>query len=292
MRIGVFSDTHWSMGRVYRDVANSLPEYQFEYIDWATWNVESLQGMYNRCDVVIVNLAAIDNVLPYANVSKTLFISHGSEENRGRHLPPNFTYGMTSESIRPLFPLESKVFLTPNGVDPSQFDFKERDGTLKKLGWCGATHIHSKQVSWGIDISNQTNIPISIASKVPCEENVSKWSPLTYDQVREWYSSIDLLLITSIPEAKYETGPLPAFEAIVSGIPVIGTPVGNFANIPGPKFTTIDEAVEIVKSLTPEKMKALAKDQHGYVMANLTYASFADKWREAFQYVYSQNEHT
>ena len=75
MRIGVFSDTHWSMGRVYRDVANSLPDYEFEYIDWATWNVESLQGMYNRCDVVIVNLAAIDNVLPYVNTSKTLFIS-------------------------------------------------------------------------------------------------------------------------------------------------------------------------------------------------------------------------
>ena len=294
MRIGVFSDTHWSMGRVYRDVANSLQEYTFEYIDWATWNVENLQAMYNRCDVVIVNLAAIENVLPYANISKTLFISHGSEENRGKILPPNFVYGMTSESIRPLFPSESNIFLTPNGVDPSQFDYIRRDGSINTIGWCGAPHIQSKQVSWGIDISKQTNIQLSIASKVPCEHDVSKWCPLSYDQIREWYSRIDLLLVTSIPEVKYETGPLPAFEAIVSGVPVVGTSVGNFANVPGPKFTNIEEGIEIVNDLksNPEKMKALAKEQYDYVMANYTYSSFADKWRKAFQYIYSQNEHT
>ena len=115
---------------------------------------------------------------------------------------------------------------------------------------------------------------------------------MNYEEVRKWYSGIDLLLITSIPQAKHETGPLPAFEAIVSGVPVIGTAVGNFANIPGPKFTAIDEAVEIVNDLksNPEKMKALAKEQYDYVMSNLTYASFAEKWREAL--LYSQNKHT
>ena len=128
---------------------------------------------------------------------------------------------------------------------------------------------------------------LSISSGTPCEDDFNKWTSLNYDEVRNWYSGIDLLLITSIPEAKHETGPLPAFEAIVSGIPVIGTAVGNFANIPGPKFTTIEEGIEIVNTLKsdPEKMKALAKEQYEYVITNLTYNSFANKWREALLYV-------
>ena len=113
---------------------------------------------------------------------------------------------------------------------------------------------------------------------------------MSYDEVREWYHTVDLLLVTST----LETGPLPAFEAIVSGIPVIGTSVGNFANIPGPKFTSIEEGIKMVNDLksNPEKMIELAKEQYDYVMKNYTYVSFADKWREAIQYVYSQNEHT
>lgn len=292
MRIGVFSDTYWSMGRVYKDVAKSLPDYTFEYIDWANWNRDMLLDMYNRCDVIIVNVAAIENVSGMLDPSKILFISHGFEENQGRHLPSEFTYGMTSESIRPLFSPESKVFLTPNGVDPSQFDYVERDGILNTIGWCGAPHVWYKQANWAVEIANKSGIPISISSGVPCHDDLSKWTSLNYEEVRKWYSGIDLLLITSIPQAKHETGPLPAFEAIVSGVPVIGTDVGNFANIPGPKFTAIDEAVEIVNDLksNPEKMKALAKEQYDYVMSNLTYASFAEKWREAL--LYSQNKHT
>jgi hypothetical protein len=287
MRIGVFSDIHWSMGRVYRDVANALPDWDFEFINWSNWEYENLQQIYNRCDAFIVNLAAIDVISPIIDTSNVLFISHGFEENQGRNMSASFTYGMTSESIRPLFPSESKVFLTPNGVDETKFDFKQRDGTLNKIGWCGAPRVWYKQAHWAVEIAKCSDIPISISSGTPCEDDFGKWTSLNYDEVRDWYSGIDLLLITSIPEAKHETGPLPAFEAIVSGVPVIGTAVGNFANIPGPKFTTIEEGVEIINTLKsdPEKMKALAKEQYEYVIANLTYNSFGDKWREALLYV-------
>lgn len=287
MRIGVFSDIHWSMGRVYRDVANALSDWDFEFISWSNWELGNLHDIYNRCDAFIVNLAAIDLISPILETSKILFISHGFEENQGRHLPSNFTYGMTSESIRPLFPSESKVFLTPNGVDETKFNYIERDGTLNKLGWCGAPQVWYKQAHWAIEIAKHSEVPICISSGTPCEDDFNKWTSLNYDEVRIWYSGIDLLLITSIPEAKHETGPLPAFEAIVSGVPVIGTSVGNFSKIPGPKFTTIEEGIEIVKDLksNPEKMKALAKEQYEYVMSNLTYSSFADKWREALIYV-------
>ena len=292
MRIGVFSDIHWSMGRVYKDVANVLTDWEFEFINWSNWEYEKLQESYKRCDVFIANVAAIDLLIPMLDTSKILFISHGFEENQGRNLPSTFTYGMTSESIRPLFPSESKVFLTPNGVDQSKFDYIQRDGTLNTIGWCGAPKVWYKQAHWAVEIAKKSNIPIHISSGSPCENDFDKWTPLNYEEIRKWYSGIDLLLITSIPEAKHETGPLPAFEAIVSGVPVIGTAVGNFVNIPGPKFTTIDEAIEIVNSLksNPEKMKSLAKEQYDYVIANLTYTSFAYKWREAIEYVYSHNK--
>ena len=291
MRIGIFSDTHWSMGRVYKDVANTIPDWDFEFIDWANWTQESIQKMYNECDVVIINLAAIELFLDKFDISKTIFISHGFEENQGRYIPPSLVYGITSESIRPLFPNESKVFLVPNGVDHTKFDYKNISGELKTIGWCGCPNVWYKQCIWSVEIANKTNTKLCISSGTPCEDDLSKWTSLTYDEVREWYSGIDLLLITSIPtDPKYETGPLPAFEAIVSGIPVVGTPVGNFADVPGPKFSTIEEGIEIVNQLksNPEQMKALAKDQYEYVMKNNTYQSFAHKWREALEYVYSQ----
>ena len=292
MKVGIFTDTEWSMGKVYKDITNVLSDWEFEFINWSSWEYENVVKIFNRCDVFIVNVAALQLIRTIVyDTSKMLFISHGFEENIKRKLPPNFIYGMTSESIRPLFPSESKVFLTPNGVDESNFDYIERNGNINTIGWCGCPRVWYKQAHWAIDISNHTNIPIRITSADSCETDFYKWKPLSYDQVRKWYSEIDLLLITSIPEEKHETGPLPAFEAIVSGVVVIGTPVGNFANIPGPKFRTVEEGIDIVNELksNPEKVKALAKEQYDYVMKTHTYKSVANKWREAIEYVSSLN---
>lgn len=293
MKIGVFSDTEWSMGRVHKDVAKHLPDMEFKYIDWSHyWNQDTLNDLYNECDVVITNVAVMKDILHMINPKKTLFISHGFEEFHNQPLNSEYTYSMTSESIADIFPVGAKVFLTPNGVDPSQFNYRERDGILNNLGWCGNPHIWCKQSYWAIEISKQTNIPLQISSKVPCETDMSKWSRMNYDEVREWYNNIDLLLITSIPSnPKHETGPLGAFEAVVSGIPVIGTPVGNFKNIPGPKFQTIEEAVSIINELKshPDRLKTLAKEQYDYVMKHYTYESFIHKWREALEYVKSRS---
>jgi len=287
MKVFVFADVNWAVGRVNRDIAKALPDCEFKYLHWGWWSIDDMQDMYNWCDVMITNVVELKMILTYVDPCKILFISHGYLENECQNLPSNLTYGMTSESIRLLFPLESKVFLTPNGVDPSQFDYIERNGALNIIGWCGNPSILSKQATWIIDISKESNTILNICSETSCEDDLTKWSRLDYNGVRKWYSTIDVLIVTSIPEEKHETGPLSAFEAIVSGIPVIGTSVGNFKNVPGPKFTNIEEAVEIINHLksNPEEMKTLAKEQYEYVIANYTYNSFAHKWREALQYV-------
>ena len=288
MKILVFTELKWALYRVYTDIAKYLPDCEFKFINWLKWYDHEMETQFNECDVFVTNFVAL-GVIDYLDHSKILSVSHGFEELQGRSVNPTFTHAITSNSIRGYFPSDMKVFLTPNGVDPEQFDYKIRNGELNTIGWCGATDKWYKQPDWAREIANQTNTLFKITSGVQCEDDFSKWTPLSYDEIREWYSTIDLLLITSIPEEKHETGPLPAFEAIVSGVPVIGTSVGNFANVPGPKFTTIEEGIEIVNHLKsdPERMKALAKEQYDYVMANCTYASFAHKWREAFEYVSS-----
>ena len=293
MKVFVFADTSWSVGRVNRDIAKNLPDIEFTYANWNQYDWQYVQTQFNECNVCLTNIVCISffkACFPDFDFKKCIFMSHGFEDNNVTDITSmssEWIYGTTSESIRHMFPIDVKLFLMPNGVEHTEFDYIERDGSLNTIGWCGAPYVWYKQSSWAIDICNGSEVPLKFSSSVPCETDLSKWASLDYEQVRKWYSDIDLLLITSIPEAKHETGPLPAFEAIVSGVVVIGTAVGNFANVPGPKFTSIEEGIKLVNELKsdPERMKTIAKEQYEYVMANCTYASFAHKWEEAFNYV-------
>lgn len=279
-KVFVFSDTHWSLGRVYRGVEKSLlTDFEFKYLDWGGYGWNDFFNLYLWCDVCIANLVCIEtlrNSFQELDLKKCIFISHGATEHSSvKEYTPYFNYGMTSECVKHLFPDSVSPFLTPNGVDQEDFTYTQRNGSLETIGWCGGSHVPSKQIEWAHEISKKTNTQLSIASN------------LSYDDVKTWYHSVNILIITSIPEWSSETGPLPAFEAIVSGIPVIGTPVGNFKNIPGPKFNTIDEAVIIVNHLktNPERMKALALEQYEFVIQNFTYTVLSSKWREALNAV-------
>jgi len=292
MKIFLFDNMNWSSGRVLKDVAKSLPEHEFTIGHWYDFDPTEISKKIDQCDVCIAGVGANYLFNTYMNSvdrTKCLFVLHGLDHDINTDPGiAGFTYGMTCNSIQHYFPLTTKVFLTPNGVHANKFDYIERSGNLNKIGWCGAPGVLSKRVSMAIEISKSANIEFSICSGTPCETDITKWSCLNEDEVRKWYQTVDMLLVTGGPDKSAETGPLPAFEAIVSGIPVIGTPVGNFANIPGPKFTTVEQGVEIVNQLKSdhERMKLLAKEQYEYVMNNYTYASVADKWREAIDYVY------
>ena len=71
-----------------------------------------------------------------------------------------------------------------------------------------------------------------------------------------------------------------AVEAVCAGIPVIGT-----TEVPGPKFSTIEEAAKFVEDLkkNPEKVKQLAKEQYTYVMQHRTYATLVKSWKSVFE---------
>lgn len=274
MKIFIFSDTHWSLGRVHRDVMKQLP-YEVRYTDWANYTYEELIDNHHWCDRMITNLVGYKCLKHiFTTFDKIIFVSHGAIEHDDIDLLPGLHYGVTTDALFSLFPTQIKPFLMPNGVDPENFNYLPKERPLQQLGWCGADHVPLKQIEWGKEIANKTNIPLSIASH------------LSYDDVKKWYNTIDVLLITTIPINNMESGPLPAFEAIVSGVAVIGTPVGNFRHVPGPKFKTVEEGIEIVNELkkNPSAITELAKEQYAYVMKHCTYATLANYWRNALEF--------
>ena len=281
MKVLVFADSTWSVGRVHHDVERYLINIEFIYLDWRYFDWADFINKFNECDVCLTNITCIklirDMNIPFS-LNKCLFVSHGYPDNNATNtedLTDQLVYGITSESIRCLFPENRTIFFIPNGVEPSHFNYVERGGVIDTLGWCGHQGVKSKQPEWAHEISNKTSIPLFFASD------------LSFSEVCNWYLMIDILLVTAIPNNSSETGPLPAFEAIVSGVLVIGTPVGNFKNVPGPKFNSVEEAIEIIEDLklNPAKVKQLAREQYEYVMEHCTYSSFAWKWQEALEYV-------
>lgn len=290
MKIGVFCEVGWSVHRVFLGVSKQFPEHTFDFLNWSCFTYERLMEFINNSDVIIttslVSVCGFSNLKDFP-IEKVLFVCHGAGEIAEKQLPSGFIYGITSHHLSRLIP-NNVYFFTPNGVDHTLFEYKERNGTINQVGWCGATSGGTKQVDWAIEITKHTHINLDICSNVPCNENPSLWQPLPFENVIEWYKTIDMLLITSIPKDWGETGPLPAFEAIVCGIPVIGTPVGNFASVPGPKFTTIEEGIDIINKLkeNPEEVRNIAKQQYEYVMKNCTYESTAHLWKKAIDYVY------
>jgi glycosyltransferase involved in cell wall biosynthesis len=275
-KIFIFSDTNWSLGRVYTDIMKQLKnEYEFKFVEWST-DMNIFRRNYDWCDICVTNLVMY-NIFKNNEITdfkKCIFLSHGFVEHDKTCYLPEIKYGMTSDSLKDLFPENIPVSLMPNGVDPDNFIFKKRNGELTNIGWCGADHVWFKQFQWANIISKITKLPLKLATKLP------------YDELKNWYCEVDLLIITSIPEPKYETGPLPAFEAIACGIPVLGTPVGNFRHIPGPKFTSIEQAVEQINfyKQNPNLLKELADKQYQYVMENFTYEKLAPLWRRALSF--------
>lgn len=277
MKVFIWSDTTWSVGRVYRDAMKAL-EYEYRFVDWKGCPHTTFLSNYEWCDRAITNLAGLNFIkenYSYIDLRKFLLLSHGFPEHANvKNYDTTLHYGMTSDCLANLFPDGIHPYLMPNGVDPENFNYVQRDGSIRTLGWCGAPRIVSKQIGWANEISNQTKIPLQIASN------------LSYAEIRNWYNTIDVLLVTSVPIRSKETGPLPAFEAIVSGVPVLGTPVGNFYNVPGPKFTTVEEAVSQLEYFKqhPDELVSLAKEQYNWVMQNWTYKTLAKYWKHALEF--------
>jgi len=283
-KILVYCDTHWAIGRIYRDVEIYLKnDFEFTYYDWANHNVEHIKSLIPNFDIFITNLVNIRffiHDIHEIDLKKMIFSCHGYTEldhYKNFEFPEQYSYSIVSNSILELLPdnIKNNAFHTYNGVELSNFNYIKRSGILEKIGWCGASHVLWKRSSWAVEISTKTKLPLTFATNLP------------YDKLKEWYNKIDILLINPGPECWKETGPLPAFEAIASGVLVIGTKVGNFAEIPGPKYETIEEAVIIIEDLkkNPEKVKQISEQQYECVKQKWCYEVLSKQWKHMYDSV-------
>jgi FkbM family methyltransferase len=280
-RVVVIADIGWSIGRIHYDLQTALaPEYMFTFHAANHFYMHKFLSDFHDADLCLTTFNHYNDMKRMfpkeADRKKIAIVCHGFKEfdvNPPTDLIPSFTYGVTSHVLSPRFAVPHHVVLT--GAKPDEFAYAERDGVIRSLGWCGACNVAYKQSSWGHDIAKQTQLPISYAET------------LSYDALKDWYKTIDVLLVTAGPEVWKETGPLPPFEAICSGVLVIGVPTGNFSLLPGPKFHTVEEAVKIVKELKadPGRVKTLAKEQYDCVMAKWTYDTTKETWRTMFDAV-------
>jgi hypothetical protein len=276
MLVCVLADTTWSIGRVHADIAEAFKgEHEFVFHHDSAFYLGKFKADFKRCDVFLstFNLwGDIQGILKGEDLRKTLLIAHCKHDwTFLKGSPPPLTFCTISEAVTRSFP--APVFWTPSGINPAFFEHTQRSGAIKTLGWCGNLAWTSKRVEWSYKIAERAELAVSLAVRIP------------FADMPAWYKSIDVLLVTSGPEEHRETGPLPPFEAILSGVLVIGTAVGNFQLLPGPKFSTIEEAAALLKDLkkSPEKVKALAKEQREAVLKEWTISAVLPKWRAALE---------
>jgi hypothetical protein len=287
-KILVYGDVGWSVGNVHKNISIFLKnDFEFDFFEWRHFTVEYVISIMNNYDIIFANYVSLKNFLNFKstsnlNLKKFIFIFHGYPDLIGyecnnpvliENFPSDPIYAITSRSISSLFPKDVKLSLTSNGVNLNDFEYKVKDNnTLIKMGWCGEPSVVSKRSDMAIQIAVKSDMLVSFAVKLSIED------------LKTWYHNIDLLVITSGPNEWNETGPLPAFEAIVSGTLVIGTRVGNFNNIPGPKFDTVDEAAIIIKDLkiNPELQQQIRKEQYDYVKTNYSYDILKLQWKQVF----------
>ena len=291
-KVLIWSDPTWALNRIHHDVELYLKdEYDFTYIAYRDQKYinEQINNMFINSkkhlefDIIITSMWVyyiLRDKYPNIPIHNWCFIAYGFAEIKDNNLSNLTNFAVASDCIIDLLPKNIKLHITPISVEPSNFNYKETSRNLEKLGWCGAPSQFWKNSNWTVEIAKKTNLQLSLASR------------LTLDQLKDWYHSIDLLIVTAGPNKEAETGPLPPFEAIVSGTPVIGTPVGNFRHVPGPKFNTIEEAVLIIEDLksNPEKKIVLAKEQYDFVIKFWTYKTLSESWRTMFNDVIEKNQ--
>lgn len=274
------ADVAWSTGSIARDLRCLLPEWDVNFIRWDSYP-RAMERMCVEHDAV----AAFSLMSPLA---WPILRNHGVfccgpvelEMVRSRGGVHGACFGAVSRELYhelTRLPNRAGVHYTPASARASRF----RSGSprpIRRLGWCGvpksAKHFDgddAKRFSMFDEIATRTGLEFSVSHK-----------NFSYDTMQEFYDAIDLLVCTSSSEG----GPLPVFEAIASGVPVISTDVGlvkEAASIH--KFASVDEAVAMIERLMrdPLAVSAYRQAQQDEFAARWSMERLRPYWEEFFE---------
>lgn len=276
-RILFFHEMYWCLGQIAYNFARELHyKYYIDFYDWRHCN-DRTYSVLNHYDLIISTVPVGLGTAGHPGISeypanRMALVGHGPLElswiDWANNKRQPAAYGAVCKPAQKILIEKTgrNVFLTRYGVNTDRFRLKLRDGVLRTIGWCGADKGFSvKRPEWAKDIASRVSKPLLFSG--------AGWD---WREMESWYRQIDLLLVTSSSEG----GPTPPFEAIACGVPVVSTKIGNIQDVVGPKYDTIDEAVEIIQDLAanPKKMRDLAAEQYADVISNWTYEVLAPEW--------------
>lgn len=238
-------DENWSTGSIAKDLKILSKDWRVDILHWGKYP-DDFSNLLKQYDAVVsfTLIAPVTwpilkdyGVICCGPVDFDLILSQGK---------PLINKCVGAVSTQTFFKLIQKekipsLWFTPATARLGRFERKIVD-EMNILGWCGdpnsACHFNGQDLK-------QFNLFKEIVNKSHLLSKVS-YKDYNYDNIQSFYHSIDILICTSVSEG----GPLPVFEAIACGIPVISTDVGLTKEIESiKKFESSEQATEIIEQL-------------------------------------------
>lgn len=279
MKIHLICDPGWSTGVMAKDLIALMPDKNMVIHPWGNY------ALFPEDDLLICFSATTLARWPVSRRRNAIHLCvHPHEvlipefQDPECQQTPLFLAGMSREcrdAMQSAFPKNYAHFL-PVTARAGRFQRRKRPG-IKVAGFIGRPQAQNMQITgpakrpeWFREICNLHGLTPQFSH-----------ADYSYENMQEFYDSIDVLFCTSSSEG----GPLGPFEAALCGVPVISTKVGLWGecNMNGYFSTITDPAIR--ESL--EYADQLADEQFNR-MQSVTMEAVAPIWRSAIDLLVSQ----
>ena len=180
-------------------------------------------------------------------------------------------HGLTQLSIL------KNILYTPASARASRFKCRKEVRPIKTLGWCG---IPDSAKNFGGKDLKRFFMFEEIAKITGLKTSVS-YRNYTYNTMQNFYNTVDLLICTSSTEG----GPLPVFEAVACGVPVISTNVGLVQEMASIQtFETVQQAVKIINQFNDiDRLQEYRNKQCSQFLTDMSMEQYVKYWEEFFE---------
>jgi len=268
-------DVGWSTGAIAKDLA-ALSSWRVDLCNWSTYpaHLPSLLQEYDAVIAFVLHTAYQWGLKDHG----VICCNDMTLEPPGRVLIGKCVGAVSPATLRSITKPAYKggIYLTPGSARLGRF-IRQESRPIKTLGWCGTPH---NSVAYGGQDLKRYSMFEEIVKATGLSSHVSR-QDYGYEDMQLFYDHCDLLLCTSLSEG----GPLPVFEAIACGVPVISTDVGLVKDMDTVwKFSTVDEALALINRLKdPEQRAAYCDQQYAQLESKFSMEHFLPNWEEFFR---------
>ena len=178
-----------------------------------------------------------------------------------------------------------KVVFMPESIDTEFFTKKEFNPDSFIVGWAGGL---TKQVKRANLLKL---LDFKVFTRDDWKQQMQATEEVKLDKMRDFYHSIDVLVVTSITECQ----PRVVMEAMACGLPVVSTDVGSIrllltedcivhVNPPALAVNEMNNALKRLKN-DAEYRRLVAQRNFEHVTKNWSWKNNAVIWDELFEYV-------